>query len=516
MLPIRSVYAAAALFLVLALLSASVHAQEKSPAAEANQSTPTIEQAVRDRQTSLELVRFAIAQNVASARVLRSKGQPAAGDQMLNSTIYLISKLRPIPDIDTERMVQAVKAELNPTTDPQPIISPGYDVIRARVLRSKEGFAELSLNRSHGLHNYMRGYAYRNGVFVDKFAIMLTDDWQTAGFTDYQKTLRPGDIVVFQRHRPAAGFHPANALIGKRAEIIINSLPIDMPSKYSLRVYEVDIDAFGWVKSVLLGDNELMPNLVRYPAKYIDSLSTDKENFLLDKLTGQLVIPSVLALRNGWRNELLLAQQRAEQAEAERQRVLAEIERRDREIRQRILEERQHDIAEHAKRHLVPGAGTTEWHPAPGYDWVDSDTLEVRWQPGKPHPTSLRLIAAAEEGQWENWVPNERLVINENRFERIAFDNPEKSQTWGEFLGGIWNDYLKPIAKPAAVIGLTYVGYKAITSINSAESSSYDDGDDLFAAKIRQQANEYNDRRAAELRQQEADRAQANQFLYGR
>ncbi len=389
---------AIALFLAMASNSTKLHAQEEKPTSAPNVAQPslTIAEAARDQRKATELVRFTIAQSVESARALRSSGESTAADQMLSTTLDLISRLGRLPGIDAERMALAVKAELDPEHNQAPDAS-GYDEIHGHVLRSKDEHAEINLNRGHGLHNWQRGYVFRNGVFIDKFAIVLTDAQQAAGFSDNLKHLQPGDEVVFRRKRPAAGSHPANALIGKRAELSLNFMPSGEPSKYSLRVYEVEIDAFGGIVSVLVGDDTLMPNLHRYKSEYIDKMSTSTDSFVLDKPTGQLITPLELAQRNSWRNELLLAQRREAEAAAERQRVIAEIASRDREVRQQKADESKRRIAELAQLHLVPTNVEDVCVPAPGYDWVDPHSartdVRVRWQPGKQHRKRLPLAA---------------------------------------------------------------------------------------------------------------------------
>jgi len=138
---------------------------------------------------------------------------------------------------------------------------------------------------------------------------------------------------------------------------------------YRARIYDVFVDAFGGIASLVVGDDALMPNVRHYEAIFVDHITTESETFVLDPGTAQLVPPRLLAQRDAWRNELLLAEQREKEAEAERRWILAEIEKKDREDRERIAAERAIQIERYAKLHIVWNDGLLT--PAPGYGWVD-------------------------------------------------------------------------------------------------------------------------------------------------
>ncbi len=112
----------------------------------------TIEEASRDQRKAVELIRFAVAQSVESARVLHRCGLCPTADQVLRNGLYMISRAADLPNLDAEKMARSVSAELAHQTTPE--FNGGYDEINGRVLRAKGRFAEIDLHLGHGLYNY--------------------------------------------------------------------------------------------------------------------------------------------------------------------------------------------------------------------------------------------------------------------------------------------------------------------------------------------------------------------------
>ncbi len=129
-----------------------------------------------------------------------------------------------------------------------------------------------------------------------------------------------------------------------------------------------------------------------------NKMTTESETFVLDTGTGQLVTPGLLAQRDAWRNELLVAEQREKEAEAERRRILAEIEKKDREDRERIAAERARQVDRYAKMHIVWNNGVLT--PAPGYGWVDEKdekSLAVKWIGNQPDNSSAYAGSGSQQ-----------------------------------------------------------------------------------------------------------------------
>jgi hypothetical protein len=394
--------------------------------------------------------------------------QTTAADQSLNLLLDFIARLEFLSEDEANRMTAAVQAELAPDKRESVVVPVVYEEVRGHVLRSKKKFAEIDINHSHGLHNWKRGNVYRNGKFIDTFAIDLTDDRQSSGFTDHLTHLEPGDEIVFRRPRPAPGAHPANALIGKHAELTFNYLPRDHYPKYALRIYEITVDAFGGISSVVAGDDSLMPRLERYESKYLDTLTTDSEKFVLDLPTGQLIAPDLLANRDRWRSDLIQARERELKAEAERQRMLAETARLEREMQARKAEERRQEVEAYAQRHLAPGSNGRGWMPAPGYDWInrnDPNNMNVRWVPGQRHPDTPSIVSSWKEGDWEAAAPAGYV---DSRSSRNANGNRRRQNQGSQGISA------RQFIAAAVVIGGLAVAASWAFSGNGGGSSSFD------------------------------------------
>jgi hypothetical protein len=71
---------------------------------------------------------------------------------------------------------------------------------------------------------------------------------------------------------------------------------------------------------------------------------------------------------------------------------------------------------------VVASSEPDQWAPGPGYEWVEAkgvNDLRVAWKPGKPHSLFGHVLAAPKEGEWTpgpgyDWAnddPNDLTVV---------------------------------------------------------------------------------------------------------
>ncbi len=452
----RSVYEFAALACLM-LAPTAVKAQNAKPSPQQNteQTPDSVEHAARDPRKLSELVRFTVAQEVVLARRLRAHGLHRVADQTLDDALNLLREAYVLSDRDAQRMAEAVQANLDDKdTDPE-VQGASFDVIRGRILDHKDCYAVIDVNLNHGMHNWQRGYLVRSGKIIDTFALEIMKGSHAGGWTDWRTTIQPSDEIVFYRKRPAEDrYHPANKLIGKRVKLTLLDLPPEQNSNFSVRIYDIVVDAFGEIVSLITGDDAEHPNLSRYDAVQVAELVADSVKLVLDKPTEQLITPDRLAERDQLRDAVQLAIRRAEEAE-----------RLQHEARERAATARRKLVADYAQRHLVPGETERKWKPAAGYEWVDpkdSNCLDVRWKPGMKHP-DLQQIALASEGEWtpirilgDQYLPdNDSFTspLSTLSYQEDAHYRFRPAQTYPSSGWSFVNNILKPALGFAAIIG---------------------------------------------------------------
>jgi len=268
------------------------------------------------RTPAAEHLRREVARHVVAAASIAADGDSARAQKELQQAHALLDARKRDGTVPAAEIGFLTRLLAPRNGNDQPAAQPEYEKITGHVVSADSQVAVLDLHAGHGLYAGQAVEFFRQGVSISTLPIFFVNQaqGQSAVKLDGGPLLREGDTVVYRRRRPSPDpGHPANALVGQRANVVLNFLPGDPSGRtYTMRVLEATVDASGGITSVLLGDDGQPTTLRRYGARHLDSLVTAGEAFTFDPRSGLLLTRAEQAAQASWNAELALVAREAE------------------------------------------------------------------------------------------------------------------------------------------------------------------------------------------------------------